>query len=91
MLDLAIVTFLEHEHRDLELSELGGFVGERIGIFLHGVADEDQGADLKQLSFLLSVGEDLAYLGFPGCADIVLASWVGWEIQREARHSPRPR
>jgi len=68
LFDFTIVSFLEHECWDLELSEFAGFMGECIGIFLHGVADEDQGADLKQFSFLLGVGEDLTYLGFPGRA-----------------------
>src|SRR5262249_13882909 len=45
LLDTSIVAFLEHEGGDAEPSKLAGFTGESIWVFLHGVADEHQGAD----------------------------------------------
>src|SRR5262249_6113983 len=68
VLDLTIVTFLEHEYRLLEASEPVGLVSERVWVFLHGVADEDEGAELEQLGFLGGVGKDLLDLGFSGAA-----------------------
>src|SRR5215831_2155808 len=45
LLDLIVVSFLEHERRHSEATELAGFMGESVGVLLHGVTDEDQGAD----------------------------------------------
>src|SRR5262249_13905004 len=66
--DFTIASFLEHERWHAETSELTSLMDECIGIFLHSVTDEGQGADLQQFSFLLGMGEDLTYLGFPGRA-----------------------
>src|SRR5262245_46818773 len=68
VLDLAAVALLEHENRYTRLSELVGRGNERVGIFLHGIADEDQGAYFEQLGFLLGVDEDLLDLGMTGLA-----------------------
>ena len=38
-------------------------MGERVGVFLHSIADEGQGADLKQLGLALGVDEDFTDLG----------------------------
>src|SRR5262249_39048560 len=43
-------------------------MGKRIGALLHGVADEDKGADPQEPGFLLGVGQDLLDLGMTALA-----------------------
>ena len=93
--DLAVAPFLEHESRHAEASELASFRNEDVGVLLASITDEDQGAHLEQLGFLPGAWVRILPIWvWPAShmiCDMVLASCWGSEIQREARHSPRPR
>ena len=74
----SIVALLEHEGRHSEASKLAGFTGESIWVFLHGVANEHQGADPQQLCFFLCAGSRIfsiwVWPALHMICDMVLAS-----------------
>src|SRR5262245_61757769 len=63
-----IVAFLEHEGGHAEKPERAGGVTKIVELFLHGVADENQGLHLGGLGFARGVGDDLADLGMAAAA-----------------------
>src|SRR5262249_53262959 len=63
-----IVAFLEHEGGHPEKPERARGVTKIVKLFLHGVADENQGLHLRGLRLALGVGDDLADLGMAATA-----------------------